>query len=283
MLEKWQSEQLKGNKPATVNRKLTILKHIIKKGTDWGMASEETLKRMRKMEKKVEENTRLRFLPVEECQTLINCYAPHLKPIVTVALHTGMRRGEILGLRWEQVDLRHGFILLDTTKNGERREIPIDTTLEFLFQDILEDAKSEYVFTDKNGKPYKGIKRSFKTALKEVGIRDFRFHDLRHTFASHLAMKGVDLKTIQELLGHKSLNMTLRYAHLSPGHKKKAVNILDKALTNNQTEILVHNLVHNFTPDKPTTFHKSLRDNLGDTGLEPVTPCLSSKCSSQLS
>ncbi len=106
---------------------------------------------------------------------------------------------------------------------------------------------------------------------------------MRHTFASHLAMKGVDLKTIQELLGHKSLNMTLRYAHLSPGHKKKAVNILDKALTNNQTEILVHNLVHTHTSDIPTTYHKSLRDNLGDTGLEPVTPCLSSKCSSQLS
>ncbi len=87
-------------------------------------------------------------------------------------------------------------------------------------------------------------------------------------------MKGVDLKTIQELLDHKLLNITLRYAHLSPGHKKKAVNILDKALTNNQTEILVHNLVHTHTSDIPTTYHKSLRDNLGDTGLEPVTPCL---------
>ncbi len=283
IIEQWQSERMKYNKPATVNRVLACLKHMVNKGVDWEIATEETLKKVRKVKLLEENNKRLRFLNLEECQELINCCRPHLKPIVTVALHTGMRRGEILGLRWEQVDLRHGFILLDTTKNGERREIPIDTTLEFLFQDILEDAKSEYVFTDKDGKPYKGIKRSFKTALKEAGIRDFRFHDMRHTFASHLAMKGVDLKTIQELLGHKSLNMTLRYAHLSPGHKKKAVNILDKALTNNQSEILLHNLVHNFTPDKPTNYRKSLRDNLGDTGLEPVTPCLSSKCSSQLS
>ncbi len=68
-------------------------------------------------------------MTIEECQTLIECYAPHLKPIVTVALHTGMRRGEILGLKWKQVDLTHRFILLDTTKNGERKEIPIDDTL----------------------------------------------------------------------------------------------------------------------------------------------------------
>ncbi len=133
IIEQWQSEQLKGNMPATVNRKLTVLKHMINKGTDWGMATEDTLKRLYKVKQLKEENTRLRFLNIEECQTLIDCCAEHLKPIVTVALHTGMRLSEILNLKWSQVDLKHGFILLDITKNGERREIPIDNTLTIMF------------------------------------------------------------------------------------------------------------------------------------------------------
>jgi len=83
-----------------------------------------------------------------------------------------------------------------------------------------------YVFSNEEGEPYGDIKRSFSTALKRAGIENFRFHDLRHTFASHLVMSGVDLKTVQELMGHKTINMTLRYAHLSPDHKRKAVENL---------------------------------------------------------
>ncbi len=247
MIEKWQSEQLKGNKPATVNRKLTVLKHMINKGTDWGMASNETLKRVRKVKKKIEENTRLRFLTVGECQTLINCCAPHLKPIVTVALHTGMRRGEILGLRWEQVDLKHGFILLEVTKNGKRREIPIDNTLAEEFNSMPRGLESVYVFTDpRTGEPYKSVQTSFETALKKAEIRNFRFHDLRHTFASHMAMAGIDLVSVKELLGHKSLSMTIRYAHLAPGHKRRAINMLDKVLKSTQKEAPLHNFNSQF-------------------------------------
>ena len=89
---------------------------------------------------------------------------------------------------------------------------------------------SPYVFTDNNGKKYGDIKRSFKTALRRAGIKDFHFHDLRHTFASHLVMAGVDLTTVSKLLGHKSITMTLRYAHLAPSHVKNAVDILDGAI-----------------------------------------------------
>ncbi len=271
IIEQWQSKRLKYNKPSTVNRILATLKHMINKGVQWRMASDGALKEVRNVKLLEENNKRLRFLTVEECQTLIDCCAPHLKPIVTVALHTGARKSEILGLKWEQVDLTHGFILLDTTKNGERREIPIDNTLRELFEEMPHSIESIYVFTDRDGNPYKEVKKSFSTALKKAGISDFRFHDLRHCFASHLVMAGVDLISVKELLGHKSLTMTMRYSHLSHGHKRKAVNILDKVLSNNQTENSVHNLVHNCTSDTPTSYRKSFGDKVRPEGIEPST------------
>ena len=176
--------------------------------------------------------------------------------------------------------MNHGFILLDTTKNGERREIHIDGTLREIFDGIPHSVERLHVFTGKDGKPYKSVKRSFRTALKRAGIHNFRFHDLRHTFASQMVMNGIDLTTVKDLLGHKSLTMTLRYAHLAPGHKMKALNTLDKVLTKNKQ---LDNHLTIFNSEEPTTYHNSLYDNMGDTGLEPVTPCLSSKCSSQLS
>ena len=87
------------------------------------------------------------------------------------------------------------------------------------------------------GKPYQDVKRSFNTALRRAGIKDFRFHDLRHTFASHLVMAGVDITTVKELLGHKTLTMTLRYSHLSPSHKVKAVEILDNTINGEKPTI----------------------------------------------
>ena len=286
IVEQWQSKQIGKNKPATINRRLACLKHMVNKGVQWNMATEETLKQVREVKLLEENNKRLRFLSVEESQELINCCETHLKPIVITALNTGMRKGEILNLKWDHVDLSSGFILLDEgiTKTGQRREIPINTTLEYLFNEIPRERESIYVFTGENGKPYKSNKRSFGTALKKAGIQDFRFHDLRHTFASQLIMAGVDISTVRELLGHKSLKMTMRYAHLAPGHKRKAVITLDKLLTKPQEEdILLDKNLTMTTPAKPTTSRKSLYDNMGDTGLEPVTPCLSSKCSSQLS
>jgi len=232
IVEQFQTERLqKKNKPATINRLLATLKHMFTKAVEWDMVEEETLKRVRKAKLLPENNRRLRYLSKDECKNLVNACAPHLRPIVITALNTGMRRGEILGLTWDRVDLKNGFILLDVTKNGDRREIPINDTLRITLQDIVRRLDVSYVFYDSTtGKPIKEIKRSFNTALRKVKIHDFHFHDLRHTFASHLVMAGVDLTTIKELLGHKNLTMTLRYAHLTPGHKVKAVDILDGVL-----------------------------------------------------
>jgi integrase len=152
-----------------------------------------------------------------------------LKPMVVTALNSGMRRGEIFGLTWDRVDLKHGFILLNTSKNGERREIPINTTLRAQFEELAMGNVDghRFVFREKDGKPYDSVKRSFKTACDEAKITDFHFHDLRHTFASQLVMAGVDLTTLKELLGQKDIKMTLRYAHLAPSHKLRAVELLD--------------------------------------------------------
>lgn len=274
-LEQFQTDRLnKGNKPATVNRLIATLKHCINKGCQWEMLSEETLKRVRQVKLLEENNKRLRYLSSEEAHTLVNASNGNTKAIVITALNTGCRKGEVLSLKWDNVDLKHGFILLDKTKNGDRREIPINDTLRGVLQGITRRLDVPYVFYDAvTGKPYGDIKRSFHTAMKNVeylkcpdcnyqktrvkskedagncpscgvrlavhkGIQDFHFHDLRHTFASHLVMGGVDITTVSRLLGHKSLSMTLRYAHLAPAHLVSAVNVLDGAL--NPTAHLLH-------------------------------------------
>lgn len=231
LVEEWQTQRMAFNKPATVNRLLSTLKHMFTKAVEWDLVGEETLRKVRKVKRLPENNRRLRYLPKEECQALINGCSAHLKPIVITALNTGMRKEEILSLEWDKhIDLKHGFILLDKTKNGERREIPINQTVRSTLQEMIRRVDTPHVFTDDEGSRFKNVKKSFKSALTKAGIKDFHFHDLRHTFASHLVMAGIDLTTVKELLGHKTLSMTLRYAHLSPTHKARAVEVLDRTL-----------------------------------------------------
>ncbi|KJU86692.1 phage integrase family protein [Candidatus Magnetobacterium bavaricum] len=232
MIEQFQTERInKGNKPATINRLLATLKHMFTKAEQWEMVEEHATRKMKQVKLLEENNRRLRYLSVEECHTLLNTCDSHLKPIVFVALNTGMRKGEILSLQWNNIDLKNGFILLEITKNGERREIPINATLNRTLQGLDRRLDVPSLFFDKNtGKAYKDIKKSFNTACKKAGIKDFHFHDLRHTFASHLVMAGVDITAIKELLGHKTLTMTLRYWHLAPSHKVKAVETPDKTI-----------------------------------------------------
>jgi len=183
-----------------------------------------------------------------------------------------MRRGEILNLKWENVDLKHGFILLEKTKNGERREIPMNEALKQLFRQLFAQRRldTDYIFVNpQTGKRYTEFKRSFHTALRKAGIRDFRFHDLRHTFASQLVMNGVDLKTVQELLGHKYITMTMRYSHLSQAHKKEAVRVLENLIC------------HNFVKVKITELCKPLKILIGASGFEPPTPCSQGRCAIQ--
>ncbi|GLI53721.1 tyrosine-type recombinase/integrase [Thermodesulfovibrio yellowstonii] len=218
---------------ATCNRYISILKASFSKAYDWNLISEYRLKEIKKTKPLKGETKRLRYLTKEEIDRLLYHCDHHIYPIVFTAFHTGMRKGEILNLKWSQIDLRNGLILLDKTKNFERREITITESLKNLFKQLHSKRRldTDYVFVNPDtGRRYFDLKRSFTSACKKAGIKDFHFHDLRHTFASHLVMSGADLKTVQELLGHKSLTMTLRYSHLSQAHKKEALKALERNL-----------------------------------------------------
>jgi len=142
--------------------------------------------------------------------------------------------------------MKHGFIRLDVTKNGERRDIPINNDLKAVLQGITRRLDIPYVFFDSTtGKPFQDVKRSFHTACRKAGITDLHFHDLRHTFASHLVMAGVDITTVSKLLGHKSLTMTLRYSHLAPNHLQNAVNMLNITGEQKRTAYLLHSMAGN--------------------------------------
>ncbi len=225
MIEKFKSERMKKVSPARVNRNLACLKCMFNRAIEWGKVKENPVKKVKLLK---ENNKRLRYLEKEECERLIKACADHIKPIVVMALNTGMRKGEILSLKWEDVDLNRDIIHILNSKNGEKREIPVNRKLKETLNGIKQNPKGPYIFCKNyNGAPYQEVKTGFANAMETCKIENFRFHDLRHTFASHLVMAGIDLNTVRELLGHKSLTMTLRYAHLSPEHKRKAVEILN--------------------------------------------------------
>jgi integrase len=150
---------------------------------------------------------------------------------------------EILSLRKGDIDLQGRFILVKDTKTHESRKVPVDDTLKAVIERQMKNNSSEYLFCSEEGKRLTVLTTAFGKAVKDAGLvryetrqgeskkRRFRFHDLRYTFASNLVMEGVDIMTVKELMGNKDLTMTLRYAHLAPNHKTKAVMLLDRIMS----------------------------------------------------
>jgi integrase len=147
-------------------------------------------------------NRRLRYLSQEEMARLLDIADDVLFPVLITALHTGLRRGELFALTWQDIDFKLGVIRVVHTKNGERREIPMTDTLRTTLHHLPRRLASDYVFPGKTGQGLVDIRKRFHRALQEASIVGFVFHDLRHTFASHLVMAGVDLMTVKEFLGH---------------------------------------------------------------------------------
>jgi integrase len=234
-IEKYKAKRREKYKVNSVNRELALLKHIFSKALEWRKVKENPAKGVKRLKGGAK---RVRYLMPDEIQTLLsNCdglLRSLLKPLVTVALHTGARKGELQSLQWSEVDFEHGIISLLDTKNGERRDIPMNETVRATLKGI--ERKSDLIFPNTNGKRIDNtqLQLAFSEALTRSKIEDFHFHDLRHTFASNLVMQdGVDLNDVRELLGHKKMEMTLRYAHLSPKHKTRVVNILDRVMSQN--------------------------------------------------
>jgi integrase len=231
-------------KPATVNQEIKRLKHMLNKAVEWGYLKESPCKGIKNMK---EPSGRIRYLSHDEINRLLKAcdvssltenpnnkgrsfskmITAYLKPIVQIAIHSGMRRGEIMNLRWKDIDFKERRIILEKTKNNERRMIPMNDTLCHVLQSLPVHLHEERVFPDINGNM---VTVTFERACKRAGIEDFRFHDLRHTFASYLTMTGGNIRTVQTLLGHKDLRMTMRYSHLSPEHLREAVTTLEKRL-----------------------------------------------------
>jgi len=225
-LELYKNMRRKQVKPATVNRELSCIKHMFNKAVNWDYIKENPLRSVTKFK---EPPGRVRYLTKDEIDKLLKACAKHLKPIVIFALNTGMRKGEILRLRWSDIDMINRMIKITVSKNNELRCVPINDTLYSLLKKLQNGKKKDSnVFAWKNGKPILRINNGFYNAMDRAGIKDFRFHDLRHTFASHLAMNGVDIRVIQQLLGHKTISMTMRYSHLSDKNLRQAVDRLDK-------------------------------------------------------
>jgi len=219
------NQKLRNGKPiskATVNREIACLKRIINKAVEWGKASNNPISRIKMFH---EGERKLRFFSEAELEKLI-AYAPEsLKAIIIVAFLTGMRKGELISLTWKNINFDLGLIYVEHTKSKRVRDIPISDTVRDILWELRKKSNNEYVFVNKKGEPYKNIR--IDKLLKKAGIENANFHTLRHTFASNLVMANQNLKVVQELLGHSDLSVTLRYAHLSPNAKTKAIRVLD--------------------------------------------------------
>lgn len=185
---------------------------------------------------------RLRYLDTSEKRQLLDAAGQvrrrgsHVLPdFVAMAINTGMRKNEILGLTWDRVCLKAGSVILrsDDTKNARPRVLPLNkearAAVESRRQWVHKHCRdSRWVFADRSGERVKSIYASWREALEQAGIEDFRIHDLRHTFASWLVMKGISLYVVRDLLGHSSIKMTERYAHLAQSALVQAVAVLDE-------------------------------------------------------
>lgn len=249
-IEKMKGELLtRGLKAKTINRALSITRQILLYGVDEGYLRETPIKRSLMVKS---EKPKIQYFEDSEIRSLLRANQDYdIYPILYLALHTGMRRGEIFGLCWDRVNfnsrrieitrtLHARKILQDKTKGGRARYFPLNPELRAFFLELKRTQKNpRFVFTDDQGgaidpNHYSG--RNFSAACKRANVRQLRFHDLRHSYASAFAMAGGNIFELKELLGHRDLQTTMVYAHLSPNHLEKASRIVNFGDAHTQSE-----------------------------------------------
>ncbi len=220
ILRDWADERLAQVKPGTAQRDLSLLRAILNKAFQEGhLAVVPPFPRIKKPQ------GRCRWLSMREERQLLCVAKPHLRPLIAFAIDTGGRRSELLNLDWRHVDLERGVVIFTKTKSGEDRSVRLTDRAKKVLTD-LGSKDIGPVFTYR-GKPMMCIKTSFNKARTKAGLVDFRFHDLRHTFASRLVQQGVPLYEVMHLTGHKSFSMVQRYAHLAPDFQERAIAALN--------------------------------------------------------
>ena len=260
--------------PSTINKEIGLLSAALnyaRREWGWDVPNPAAGRRLRESE------GRLRWLTRAEAAALIQAarqehQAPYLADLIQLALHTGMRRGELLGLEWRRVDLQAGLIYLEAehTKAGKRRGIPLNRAAHAAIMSRLRFKAqacpaTPWVFCGREGHRVQSVKRSFTTACHRVGIEDFRFHDLRHTCAAWLVTAGVPLPEVRDLLGHSTVRMTEKYAHLAPENVRLAVTRLEDEASR------LRHVEENKVSEK---VDKALIYMVGDAGIEPATPAV---------
>ena len=232
-----------GASPATVNRDVACLKNMMNMAVQWNDLQMNPISKVKLLH---EDNEKMWVLsPEEEVRLLEECHKRpqkrvYLRDLVELAIYTGMRLDEIFGLRWSHVHLEDKYLYVAETKNHQARNVPMNETVEKILRRRNVTELGGYVFENAGGKRLTVLTNAFWKAVDETNLyrREtvdgrmvkvrFRFHDCRHTFGSRLGMNGSDLKTIMEIMGHKTPRMAMRYQHPSPSHKLEAVNRLDK-------------------------------------------------------
>lgn len=255
-VDNWKVSRLAKVTKSTIDRDVGGLRSAFRKALEWQLITETPFSHIKAFN---EDNKRVRYLTIEEEKLLrstldaretkirserksanefrrdrdydifpeFGIFTDHLKPMVIISMLTGLRQGELFKLSWDCVDLKAGLltVLAKTSKRDLTRHIPLSkeaiAVLKYWFN---QSDGIGLVFAGKNGKQFTDVKTSWHKLLKDAGITDFHWHDLRHHFASKLVAAGIDLNTVRELMGHSDIKMTLRYAHLAPEHKRAAID-----------------------------------------------------------
>jgi integrase len=261
-IEQWRSQRLKaGKKPATINRDITALRGLLSKAVLWEVVEEHPLRKLKQL--KIDNSPKVRYLSDSEEARLTAAleardkelkagrergnkfreernypllpalldqpYGDRLTPMAILSLKTGMRQGEVFDLRWSDVSIDEALITVraETNKSNKTRHIPLSPIAKDVVKNwhaqSLDVESSSLMFPGKHGARLDNVKRSWARVLKDAKIEKFRWHDMRHDFASKLVMAGVPLNTVRDLCGHADLSTTLRYAHLAPAHKAEAI------------------------------------------------------------
>lgn len=223
----------------TLNDELDLLGHAYKLAErEWDWATNNPVQ---KIAKEKVRNLIERWLTPEEEQRLLAASPTWLQEIIVFALHSGMRRGEIMNLHWSHVDLARRTLTILEQKNGARDTLPVNDTAMAVLQTraAVRTSNTEAVFLNGAGHPRnaRNLLRAFYPAMRKAGITRFRFHDLRHTFATRLIQAGVDVYTVQKLGRWKTISMVLRYAHHEPESLRSGAEVLDRLRRENSTKL----------------------------------------------